>query len=80
VLKDFLQEHGTEVNNVLFDDWTIEKEKAWAREEGIEVGREEGRYAQATDVLAYINAGGTIDGLRERLSRSVSVGSLPASS
>jgi hypothetical protein len=67
VLKDFLQEHGTEVNNVLFDDWTIEKEKAWAREEG--------RYAQAADVLAYINAGGTIDGLRERLSRSVSVGS-----
>ncbi|MCL2608843.1 MAG: Rpn family recombination-promoting nuclease/putative transposase [Treponema sp.] len=42
VLREFLEKHGTEVINMLLEEWKIEDaQEAWY-EEGIEKGREEG--------------------------------------
>jgi predicted transposase YdaD len=43
ILKDFLEENSTEVNNMLFTEWNWDDALEIAREEGIEQGRGEGR-------------------------------------
>jgi flagellar biosynthesis/type III secretory pathway protein FliH len=42
ILKDFLEENSTEVNNMLFTEWNWDDALEVAREEGIEQGRGEG--------------------------------------
>ncbi|MDR2477573.1 MAG: Rpn family recombination-promoting nuclease/putative transposase [Treponema sp.] len=43
ILKDFMETHGTEVINMLFDEWKLEEALVVEREEGRAEGREEGR-------------------------------------
>ena len=49
VLRGFLEEHGSEVVNMLFDDISIEEIAAIRYTEGREDGREEGRNEGRTD-------------------------------
>lgn len=42
IMKKFLQEHGSEVRNMLFEEWNWEQYVAAQREEGREEGRIEG--------------------------------------
>jgi hypothetical protein len=42
ILRDFLEEHGTEVVNMLMAEWKLEDALVVEREEGHEEGREEG--------------------------------------
>jgi flagellar biosynthesis/type III secretory pathway protein FliH len=42
VLKSFLEIHGSEVRNMLFDEWKLEEALVVEREEGREEGLEEG--------------------------------------
>jgi hypothetical protein len=40
ILKNFLEQHGTEVMNMLYDEWRLDEALAVEREEGREEGRE----------------------------------------
>jgi len=49
VMKDFLAQHGSEVENMLFEEWDWEEYASVQREEGLEKGRKEGEeFAQAS--------------------------------
>ena len=50
VLKEFLEQHSGEVINMLYEEWDLEKFGAMQREEGIEIGREEGEKIRAMEV------------------------------
>jgi len=43
IMKDYLEIHGSEVLNMILEEWNTEDAIAFAREEGREDGREEGR-------------------------------------
>ena len=43
IMREFLQKHGSEVENMLFTEWNMEDALRITREEGVEEGREEGR-------------------------------------
>ncbi|MDR2864458.1 MAG: hypothetical protein LBV68_02480 [Spirochaetaceae bacterium] len=43
ILKDFLEENSTEVNNMLFTEWNWDDALEVAREEGLEEGIAKGR-------------------------------------
>lgn len=43
IMKDFLDEHGSEVENMLFEEWEWDKYARIQREEGVQEGRREGR-------------------------------------
>jgi len=43
IMNQFLEIHGSEVLNMILEDWNTEEAIAFAREEGREDGREEGR-------------------------------------
>ena len=45
IMKEFLQEHGAEVENMLYTEWNIDDMCRVAREEGWEDGLEQGREA-----------------------------------
>jgi hypothetical protein len=62
ILKEFLVQHGSEVENMLFTEWNWEDALAVRFEEGKEEGREEGREEIARNALAK---GLTPDILRE---------------
>ena len=51
ILKEFLLEHGSEVHNMLFAEFNMEKELKVAEEIGIEKGREEERHSLAKEML-----------------------------
>lgn len=43
IMKEFLQEHGSEVSNMLYDEWNMDHALRVHREEGRKEGRIEGR-------------------------------------
>jgi hypothetical protein len=47
ILADFLEEHGSEVMNMLLEEWDLDEAKEVWLEEGWEKGREESRQALA---------------------------------
>ncbi|MDR1785767.1 MAG: hypothetical protein LBR23_04795 [Spirochaetaceae bacterium] len=65
ILKDFLEEHSSEVINMLFTEWNWEDAKEVWQEEarkdgvaiGIQRGREEGREEDRKYILELINSG-----------------------
>jgi hypothetical protein len=63
ILKVFFETHGTEVMNMLMAEWKLEDALVVEREEGREEGREEDR----KEILELINAGYTLEALKERL-------------
>jgi hypothetical protein len=52
ILKPFLETHGTEVANMLFDEWKLEDALVVEREEGREEGLQEGREEVVRNLLA----------------------------
>jgi hypothetical protein len=52
ILKDFFERHGSEVINMLFNEFDMEAELAAEWEAGLEKGREEGREKTAKNALA----------------------------
>jgi hypothetical protein len=51
ILKGFLERNGSEVMNMLFDEWKLEDALVVEREEGREEGKEEGREEVAKNAL-----------------------------
>jgi predicted transposase YdaD len=62
VLKDFFERNGSEVMNMLFNEFSLEDELAAEREAGWEEGREKGREEIARNALAK---GASLDFVRE---------------
>jgi hypothetical protein len=63
ILADFFKEHGSEVMNMLLEEWNLdEAQEAWF-EEGWEKGREEGR----NQILELIKQGYTTEQIASKL-------------
>jgi predicted transposase/invertase (TIGR01784 family) len=43
IMTDFLEQHGSEVNNMIFTEFNMDDAKVIWREEGLEEGLEKGR-------------------------------------
>ena len=71
VLKDFLEEHSSEVRNMLNQEWdwnkALEVSKMEGREEGLEEGIEEGKKKITKEVLTLIDRGASMDEVRKKL-------------
>ena len=82
ILRQFLEEHASEVINMLTDDITIEElaairyEEGWedGREEGLFKGREEGLFKGREDerkyVLELLSQGFSIEEIKQRLTQT----------
>jgi len=57
VLKDFFEEHGSEVHNMLFGEWNWDDAKRVWQREAREDGREEGRNENREEILGLIRKG-----------------------
>ena len=66
VLKKFLKKHGSEVINMLTDDFTVEEIVAIRSEEAREEGREEGR----EEVFNLLNRGFSNEEIRKMLTKT----------
>lgn len=51
VMKDFLSQHGSEVENMLFEEWKWEEYAAMQKAEGREEGHKEGRKESQTEII-----------------------------
>jgi hypothetical protein len=71
ILKEILEIHGSEVVNMLFEEWNMDTalavERREGREEGRLEGRLEGREKTITEILRLIEAGYTTDQLTRTL-------------
>jgi SOS response regulatory protein OraA/RecX len=67
VLKFFLQEHGSEVENMLLTEWNWDDALAVRWEEGREEGSEKGKKEQAGELLTLIEKGYSMEQLRSVL-------------
>jgi hypothetical protein len=57
VLKEFFEEHGSEVHNMLLSEWNIDDaKKVWQRE-AREDGIEEGRNRERKELFALLESG-----------------------
>jgi hypothetical protein len=72
ILKKFLDDHSSEVFNMLLD-WNTEDAIEAAREEGWEDGLEKGREESRQHFLEMINQGLTIGEIKQRLSQKEAV-------
>jgi hypothetical protein len=63
VLKGFFEKNGSEVINMLFDEWKLEDALVVEREEGIEEGIEKGQNM----VLELMDEGYSPEDIRARL-------------
>jgi len=59
VLKDFLKEHGSEVVNMLFDNYDFDTYMAVVREEGIEIGTARGLERRSEEIARNALAEGS---------------------
>jgi hypothetical protein len=62
ILKEFLETHGSEVVNMLFDEWKLE--------DALVVEREEGREEGQNKVLELMEQGYTVEQIKTKLSQS----------
>lgn len=51
VMKDFLSQHGSEVENMLFEEWKWEEYAAMQKAEGRKEGHKEGRKESQTEII-----------------------------
>ena len=58
ILKEYLEKHGSEVQNMLLTEWNTEDAIAYAREEGREEGKEEGRVIKELEIARNLLAKG----------------------
>jgi hypothetical protein len=67
ILRGFLEEHGTEVMNMLMAEWKLEDALVVEREEGIEQGLEQGRTEGQNMVLELVRQGYSAEQIEARL-------------
>jgi hypothetical protein len=67
ILTEFLEEHGSEVLNMLLEEWNLDEAKEVWREEGWEQGLEKGMEQGREQFLELINQGYTIEQLKAKL-------------
>jgi hypothetical protein len=75
VLKEFFEEHGSEVHNMLLSEWNLDDAKrVWQREaredgivEGIGIGRSEGRNEGHSELFALWEKGVSLAEAKEIL-------------
>ncbi|MDR2900867.1 MAG: Rpn family recombination-promoting nuclease/putative transposase [Treponema sp.] len=70
ILKEYLEIHGSEVLNMLLEEWNLEDAKEVWREEAREEGLEEGRKEGQTQILQLLKDGLSIEEIQERLALS----------
>ena len=63
ILREYLEIHGSEVLNMILEEWNTEDAIAFAREEGREDGREEGY----SEVFALLDQGLSIEEAKQKL-------------
>jgi hypothetical protein len=63
ILAEFLEEHGSEVMNMLLEEWNWDEAKEVWREEALEEGREEGR----NQILELVDQGYTTEQIKAKL-------------
>jgi predicted transposase/invertase (TIGR01784 family) len=72
ILKEELEIHGSEVLNMLLEDWNLEDaKKVWceeAREEGVEEGRKKGRFEERQIFLKLLHQGLSVAEIEQHLS------------
>jgi flagellar biosynthesis/type III secretory pathway protein FliH len=83
ILADFLEEHGSEVLNMLLEEWNWEeaKEVWWEEamekgmeegmEKGMEKGRKEGMEKSQNQILELIEQGYTMEQLKTKLAEGL---------
>jgi predicted transposase/invertase (TIGR01784 family) len=68
ILREYLEVHGSEVLNMLLEEWNMEDaEKVW-REEAKEEGREEARYQERKHFFDLLDRGLSPEEIKQRLS------------
>jgi hypothetical protein len=71
ILKDFLMEHGSEVTNMLLDEWNWDTALEVSFEEGVEVGEQrgiqQGKREGQDAVLSLLRRGYTLDQIERTL-------------
>ena len=67
IMKEYLEQYGTEVINMLFAEWNMEDALAVRFEEGREEGREEGSEEERKYFLGLLDQGLPIEEIRKRL-------------
>jgi hypothetical protein len=67
ILADFLEEHGSEVLNMLLDEWNLDEAKEVWQEEAMEKTKEE----DWNQILELIDQGYTAEQLKAKLSKDL---------
>ena len=67
ILKKFLEEHASEVRNMIFGEYDREMDIAVNRREAREEGLEKGKIEERQHFLKMINQGLTIEEIKEQL-------------
>jgi predicted transposase YdaD len=57
ILLDYLQEHTSEIRNMLFHEFNMDDALAVAKEEGVEEGRTEGREEERSYIKSLLQHG-----------------------
>jgi hypothetical protein len=73
ILADFLEKHGSEVMNMLLEEWNLDEAKEVWREEGWEEGMEKGREKERDQILELIDQGYTAKELKAKLTEELQV-------
>jgi flagellar biosynthesis/type III secretory pathway protein FliH len=69
-LASFLEEHGSEVMNMLLEEWNWDEAKEVWQEEAMEKGLEKGMEKGRNQILELINQGYTVEQLKAKLTES----------
>jgi hypothetical protein len=69
ILAGFLEEHGSEVMNMLLEEWNWEEAKEVWREEALEEGMERGAQKERNQILEMIKQGYTAEQIEAKLSK-----------
>jgi hypothetical protein len=67
ILAEFLEEHGSEVMNMLLEEWNLDEAKEAWREEALEKGRKEGREEGRNQILELVKRGYTPEQIEAKL-------------
>jgi hypothetical protein len=71
ILADFLEEHGSEVLNMLLDEWNLDEAKEVWREEAMEKGMEQGMKKGRNQILELVKQGYTTEQIEAKLAEGL---------
>ncbi|MCL2245181.1 MAG: Rpn family recombination-promoting nuclease/putative transposase [Treponema sp.] len=70
ILKEYLEIHGSEILNMILEEWNTEDAIAYARKEGREMGLEEGCKKGHKEVIDLLSQGLSVEDVKLRLMQS----------